>query len=89
MDRRQYLASIITAAACALVDKHLRVMEANDSVPYIKPMRAIFAKRWQRWHRPIHSTLVYALDPCYQSHQLSRQEMMDCKQVLKKLGGAD
>lgn len=72
---------------CALVDKHLRIMKESGDVPYIDSMRNIFTKRWKRWHRPIH-TLAYALDPCYQGHQLTRQEVKDCKQVLQKMGGA-
>lgn len=66
--------------SCALVDKHLRVLEEEKSVPYIKVMRSIFAKRWKRWHRPLH-TFAYALDPCYQSHELTRTENRDCVQV--------
>lgn len=73
---------------CALVDKHLRVMKEAGNVSYIDMMRAIFMKRWKRWHRPIH-TFAYALDPCYQSHELTRQEKADCVQVIKKMGGAD
>lgn len=66
--------------SCALVDKHLRVLKEGNNVPGIDTMRAIFMKRWRRWHRPIH-TFAYALDPCYQGHELSRQEKADCLQV--------
>lgn len=66
--------------ACALVDKHLRVMKEMNNVAYIDQLRSIFAKRWKRWHRPIH-TLAYALDPCYQSHELSREEKRDVNLV--------
>lgn len=65
---------------CALVDKHLRVLKETNKVPYIDQMRTIFMKRWRRWHRPIH-TMAYALDPCYQSHQLTREEVQDCLKV--------
>lgn len=68
--------------ACALVDKHLRVLKNQENVPYIDQLRSIFMKRWKRWHRPIH-TLAYALDPCYQSHHLSREEMADCTKVYE------
>lgn len=66
--------------ACALVDKHLRVLKEQNAVPYIDQLRTIFMKRWKRWHRPVH-TLAYALDPCYQTHELSRKEKADCTQV--------
>lgn len=65
---------------CALVDKHLRVLKEADSVPYIDQMRSIFQKRWKRWHRPIH-TFAYALDPCYQAHELNGEERADCIKV--------
>lgn len=65
---------------CALVDKHLRVLKEAQSVPYIDQMRSIFMKRWKRWHRPVH-TFAYAVDPCYQEHELSREEKADCLQV--------
>lgn len=73
---------------CALVDKHLRVLQEENQVPYVDDMRKIFSKRWKRWHRPIH-TFAYALDPCYQQHELTREERKDCVQVLKKMGGGD
>lgn len=65
---------------CALVDKHLRVLQETAAVPYIESMRSIYMKRWKRWHRPVH-TLAYALDPCYQSHELTREELQDCLSV--------
>lgn len=73
---------------CALVDKHLRVIEEAKKVPYIAQMRSIFAKRWKRWHRPVH-TMAYVLDPCYQGHELNSIEKRDCVQVMKHLGGAE
>lgn len=73
---------------CALVDKHLRVQKETNAVPYIDRLRAIFTKRWKRWHRPIH-TLAYALDPCYQTHDLTREEKADCMTCIMKLGGAN
>lgn len=74
--------------SCALVDKHLRVLEEGGQVPYIAQLRSIFAKRWKRWHRPVH-TLAYALDPCYQGHDLTRTEKKDCLEVIKKLSPAN
>lgn len=65
---------------CALLDKHLRIMKEAGTVPYIDQMRSIFMKRWKRWHRPIH-TFAYAVDPCYQEHELTRHEKADCLQV--------
>lgn len=67
--------------SCALVDKHLRVIKESSAViPYIDSMRTIFAKRWKRWHQPIH-TFAYAVDPCYQEHELTREERADCNTV--------
>lgn len=74
--------------SCALVDKHLRVLKEEGTVPYIDQMRAIFLKRWKRWHRPIH-TFAYAVDPCYQTHKLTVEEKRDCKTVIMKLGGGN
>lgn len=65
---------------CALVDKHLRVLQQAGSVPYIERLRQIFTKRWRRWHRPIH-TFAYAVDPCYQEHDLTPEEKADCVTV--------
>lgn len=72
---------------CALVDKHLRVLEEGGAVPYIGQLRSIFAKRWKRWHRPIH-TFAYALDPCYKEHVLTDHEKTECYQVIKTIGGS-
>lgn len=74
--------------SCALVDKHLRVLQEGRRVSYIENMRNIFAKRWRRWHQPVH-TLAYALDPCYQAHELTTVEKQDCMTVIKKLCGPD
>ncbi|KAL1510798.1 hypothetical protein AB1Y20_007083 [Prymnesium parvum] len=38
--------------------------------------------------KPIH-TFAYAVDPCYQAHDLTRQERADCLMVIKKLAGSD
>lgn len=65
---------------CALVDKHLRVLKEGGKTPYIDAMRSIFMKRWKRWHRPIH-TFAYAVDPCYQEHDLTSEEKADCLKV--------
>lgn len=65
---------------CALLDKHLRVLKEAKTVPYIDLMRSIFIKRWKRWHRPVH-TFAYALDPCYQAHDLTKEERADCVTV--------
>lgn len=65
---------------CALVDKHLRVLKEAGNVPYIDAMRSIFQKRWKRWHRPLH-TFAYAVDPCYQAHELNAEERSDCLKV--------
>ena len=66
--------------ACALVDKHLRVCKQAGTVAYIDLMRSIFMKRWKRWHRPVH-TFAYAVDPCYQEHELTVGELHDCNMV--------
>ncbi|KAL1515060.1 hypothetical protein AB1Y20_004125 [Prymnesium parvum] len=73
---------------CALVDKHLRVIEEAGSLSYIGQLRSIFAKRWKRWHRPVH-TLAYALDPCYKEHKLTDHELKECHQVIRQVGGPE
>ena len=74
--------------ACALVDKHLRTIKEAGNVSYAPQMLAIFTKRWKRWHRPLH-TFAYAVDPCYQAHDLTREEKRDCEAVIRKLSPSD
>ena len=70
--------------SCALIGKHLAILSASKPTSVAPCMKQFFVKRWSRWHHPIH-TLAYALDPSYQTHQLSPKETKECKQMIYKL----
>jgi hypothetical protein len=67
---------------CAITSKHLAMLAPSN--PVVELMKGFFGKRWARWHNPIH-TLAYALDPSFQSHQLTAQEKAHCKAMLAVL----
>ena len=75
---------------CCLVDKHLRSLrdmgqaEIGLSAPYCNKVFDLFVKRWTRWHHPVH-TLAYHLDPAFQSHAPSEDELVDCEAACKML----
>ena len=69
--------------SCCLVDKVLRIEKAKGSELAGK-MHKLFLKRWDRWHRPLH-TAAYAFDPAYQDHVLTEIEVQEVESVVQKM----
>ena len=68
----------------ALVDKHLRIMsDLGKASEYADDVRALFGKRWERYHRPCH-TLAYHMAPQFRLHDMSDEERHDCLVACKQ-----
>lgn len=37
----------------------------------------------------MYTFVYYAVDPCYQTHELTVEERTDCSKLIKKLGGGN
>ena len=66
----------------AVINKQLKVLSKSSALA--QEMYVFYEKRWIRWQKDVH-VLAYALDPSYQSHQLSKNEKAACKRVLVRI----
>ena len=69
---------------CCLVDKFIRSMKEMGHTEYASKIFDLFTKLWTRWHHPVH-TLAYHLDPSFQMHTISDDELLDCEAACKML----
>jgi hypothetical protein len=68
-----------------LLDKHLRLLtELDPDAEWLGLMQQKFQKRWERWHRTIH-TAAYHANPQFQQHKISDDEETDCRVTFERI----